>query len=85
LFRYLHAGGHSLVYVDESSVDKWSTHLQTLIKGTLVGRSDCQSYFFGSNIPGKVRYFDVYFGRPRDYLKKLEAIKKKNFEGFIIQ
>ena len=44
----------------------------------------CNSWYLGSNIPGKPRVFTAYIGWPQ-YAAELAAMVEDNYRGFVIR
>ena len=58
----------------------WTTHTAEMVQGTLYPHSN--SWYFGSNIPGKPRTFGVYLGGFSRYREHCKAIAQAGYEGF---
>ncbi len=76
---YMRERGLHRVEATVEAEDKWVAHVNEVADATLYPRSD--SWYIGSNIPGKVRVFMPYIGFPQ-YVKKCEAIVANGYEGF---
>jgi cyclohexanone monooxygenase len=60
--------------------EAWTAHAAEVVQGTLYPKSN--SWYFGSNIPGKPRAFSVYIGGFGAYRERCEAIAQAGYEGF---
>ncbi len=47
-------------------------------------KSDVNTWFFGSNIPGKPQTFLFYAGGGPAYREKCEEVAATNYEGFAL-
>ena len=63
----------------ESYQDQWVDHVNAVANTTLY--PTCNSWYVGSNIPGKKRVFMPYLGFPT-YEKKCNEVAAKGYEGF---
>ncbi len=64
----------------DAAQDAWSQHAAEAVQGTLYPKSN--SWYFGSNIPGKPRAFGVYVGGFANYRERCDAIARAGYEGF---
>jgi len=70
----------STIEAVEAAQDAWSDHAAEVVQGTLYPKSN--SWYFGSNIPGKPRAFGVYIGGFGHYRERCAAIAAADYEGF---
>jgi len=61
--------------------DAWAAHVNEVADATLY--PTCNSWYLGSNIPGKPRVFMPYLGFPT-YVEKCEAVAANDYEGFAL-
>jgi cation diffusion facilitator CzcD-associated flavoprotein CzcO len=61
--------------------DAWVAHVNEVADGTLY--PTCNSWYLGSNIPGKPRVFMPYLGFPV-YVEKCEGVAANGYEGFAL-
>ncbi len=61
---------------------EWTAHVAAVAGHTLYPRSN--SWYFGSNIPGKPRQFGVYVGGFANYSQRCDASAKAGYEGFAL-
>jgi cyclohexanone monooxygenase len=78
----VHMREQGLVSIEpgEDAQAQWTEHVADVANHTLYPRSN--SWYFGSNIPGKPRQFGVYVGGFSAYAQRCEASAKSNYEGF---
>jgi cation diffusion facilitator CzcD-associated flavoprotein CzcO len=60
--------------------EAWTEHTAEVAGHTLYPRSN--SWYFGSNIPGKPRQFGVYVGGFSNYAARCDAVAQAGYEGF---
>ncbi len=68
------------IEANEDAQQQWTAHTAEVAGHTLYPRSN--SWYFGSNSPGKPRQFGVYVGGFAAYRQRCEAIAKAGYEGF---
>jgi cyclohexanone monooxygenase len=61
--------------------DAWVAHVNEVADGTLY--PSCNSWYLGSNIPGKPRVFMPYLGFPA-YVEKCNDVVAKGYDGFAL-
>jgi cyclohexanone monooxygenase len=61
--------------------DAWVAHVNEVADGTLY--PSCNSWYLGSNIPGKPRVFMPYLGFPA-YVQKCDQVAANAYEGFML-
>ena len=59
---------------------EWGDHSNHLIRNMLT--SDVNSWFFGTNIPGKAQAFLFYAGGGPAYRSKCDEVAANNYDGF---
>jgi cation diffusion facilitator CzcD-associated flavoprotein CzcO len=60
----------------------WVEEVNKAAEGSL--RSTCNSWYVGSNVPGKARVFMPYIGGFPSYVEKCEAEAKSGYAGFTV-
>lgn len=60
--------------------EEWGNHSSHLIRNMLT--SDVNSWFFGTNIPGKAQAFLFYAGGGPAYRSKCDEVAANNYDGF---
>jgi cyclohexanone monooxygenase len=77
---HMRAKGLSTIEPIPEAQEKWVAHTAEVAEGTLYPKAN--SWYFGSNIPGKPRAFGVYLGGFGNYRQQCSAIAAKGYEGF---
>jgi cation diffusion facilitator CzcD-associated flavoprotein CzcO len=72
--------GATRIEAQGSAQAEWTAHVAEVADKTLYPRSN--SWYFGSNIPGKPRQFGVYVGGFANYSERCEASARENYAGF---
>jgi cation diffusion facilitator CzcD-associated flavoprotein CzcO len=72
--------GASAVEAQPSAQESWVAHVAEVAEGTLFPRAN--SWYMGSNIPGKARVFLPYVGGVGPYRKKCEEVAAAGYVGF---
>jgi cyclohexanone monooxygenase len=60
----------------------WGREVESTVSGTLFVENN--SWFMGSNIPGKPRQFTIHLNGP-EYFKTLSAVAADNYSGFVFE
>jgi len=60
----------------------WTAHVNELVEETLFAKTD--SWFMGTNIPGKKRSFLMYTGGSPSYRQKCDDVAANGYEGFVL-
>ena len=76
---YLRENGHERIEVTKASEEAWVAHVNEVADATLF--PDCNSWYVGTNIPGKPRIFMPYLGYAA-YVEKCDEVAEKSYEGF---
>jgi cation diffusion facilitator CzcD-associated flavoprotein CzcO len=63
--------------------DAWTEHDSSLTAGMLF--TEGNSWFMGTNIPGKKRHYLLYAGGSPKYRQKCEEVAANGYEGFLLQ
>jgi cyclohexanone monooxygenase len=61
---------------------EWVDHVATVADRSLYTRAN--SWYLGSNIPGKPRQFGVYIGGFSNYRQRCDAVAQRGYEGFAL-
>jgi cyclohexanone monooxygenase len=80
---YLRENGYRSLEATSESQREWVEHAASLASGTI--RTACNSWYLGSNVPGKLRVFMPYIGGLSQYREKCDAIAQAGYEGFVIE
>jgi cation diffusion facilitator CzcD-associated flavoprotein CzcO len=77
---HLRGQGVATIEPVAAAQEAWSAHAEEVVQGTLYPKSN--SWYFGSNIPGKPRAFGVYVGGFASYRERCEEVARRGYEGF---
>ena len=77
-----HMRDHKLSAIEATreAEDAWVAHNHDVGKGSL--RSQCKSWYLGSNIPGKPKVFSPYIGGFPVYDDKISEVARDGYSGF---
>ena len=78
---YMREHGHSRIEATTEAQEAWVDHVNEVADRSVYPLQD--SWYIGSNIPGKARVFLSYIGFPQ-YVKKCEEIVAKGYKGFAL-
>ena len=79
---YLRERGYSRIEANEQAEDAWVGHVNSVADTTLY--PTCNSWYLGSNVPGKTRVFMPLVGFP-PYVEKCKEVAAKGYEGFTLE
>jgi len=79
--RYMREHGAALIEPQLRFEDEWVETVNTVAGATVY--PTCNSWYLGSNVPGKPRVFMPYLGF-NTYVQKCEEIVSKGYEGFTL-
>jgi cyclohexanone monooxygenase len=76
---------HNLAVIEATAdaEERWVAHTAEVATGTLYPKAN--SWYLGSNIPGKPRQFGVYLGGFNNYRERCNAIAQSGYEGFAMR
>jgi cyclohexanone monooxygenase len=77
----LQARGHQLIEPDSQAEGDWVQHVNDVANETLYPTAD--SWYTGSNIPGKPRVFMPYVGGFDRYKRICDEVASENYRGFL--
>ena len=80
--KYMDENSHATIEAVEEAEEKWIEHTNQVAQGTMYTAPGCNSWYLGSNIPGKTRIFLPYVGGAKTYRNKCEDVVAKGYEGF---
>ena len=72
--------GHERIDADQESEDRWVQYNNEVAQATLYPKAN--SWYMGSNIPGKPRIFMPYVGGVHTYNQLCNEVVAKGYEGF---
>ena len=78
--EWMNKNGFSKIEASVEAETDWVKHVNEVADQTLY--PFCNSWYLGSNIPGKSRQFMPYVGGFPPYVEKCEAVAKNSYEGF---
>ena len=73
--------GRNIIEPLEEAEQNWVLHVDDIASRSVF--KSCNSWYLGSNIPGKPRVFTAYIGWPQ-YAAELAAIVEDDYRGFVI-
>ena len=79
---HLRANGLATIEPTQEAENAWSDHVNEVAEGTMYTAPSCNSWYLGSNIPGKPRVFLPYVGGLGRYRARCEEIVANGYEGF---
>ncbi len=77
---HMQSEGYARIEADQGAEDRWVKHNDAVAHATLYPKAN--SWYMGSNIPGKPRIFMPYVGGVRTYNQRCNDIVAKGYEGF---
>jgi cyclohexanone monooxygenase len=77
----LEASGGQLIGPDLQAEDAWVEQVNDVANATLYPKAD--SWYTGSNIPGKPRVFMPYVGGFHKYKEICDEVARENYRGFV--
>jgi len=80
LVAYMRKNQKNSVEPSEKAEQDYSHHLQAIADASLFTKPGCNSFYLGSNIPGKPRHLNIFLG-VNSYTEIINEVK--NYEGFI--
>lgn len=78
---HIRDGGYGVIEATAEAEAAWVAHVDEIATDTVF--KSCDSWYLGSNIPGKPRVFTGYVGWP-GYAAELDDIVQDNYRGFSI-
>lgn len=79
--RSMRSEGRQSIEATDAAADSWVDHVNTVADETLY--PSCNSWYLGSNIPGKTRVFMPLIGFPT-YAEKCEEVAANGYSGFVL-
>ncbi len=81
---HLQANRIKTIEPQAAAEDAWVEHVNEVAKGTMLTAPTCNSWYLGTNIPGKTRIFMPYVAGTKTYRQKCEAVVANGYEGFVM-
>jgi len=78
----MHKGGKTRIEASAEAEANWVKHVNDVADSTLYPLAN--SWYLGSNIPGKPRVFMPYVGGFASYKKTCDAIAAEGYKGFVV-
>lgn len=82
LLLFAREHGYDLIEAMPEAQDEWVKHVEELISGSLLVQNN--SWYLGSNIPGKPRVILTYAGGFGNYRNRVNAVRDAGYEGFTL-
>jgi cyclohexanone monooxygenase len=79
---HLRAAGHTAIEATAAAQDGWVQHVAEVGAHTLFPTAE--SWYMGSNVPGKPRVFYAYIGGVGLYRQTCDQIAARGYEGFTL-
>jgi cation diffusion facilitator CzcD-associated flavoprotein CzcO len=79
---FLREQGVAEIDATAEAEDEWVAHVEEVGNYTLYPTAD--SWYMGSNVPGKPRVFMAYIGGVGVYREKCDDVAAKGYEGFVL-
>jgi cyclohexanone monooxygenase len=80
---YMRDQGLSTIEATADAEAKWVSHTADVAQGTLYPKAN--SWYLGSNVPGKPRQFDVYLGGFNNYRERCNDVASNGYQGFAFE
>ena len=77
---WMQANGYTRIEADPAAEAAWTEHANSLTEGMLFTQTN--SWFMGTNVPGKKRNFLFYAGGAPAFRDKVAAVAANGYEGF---
>ncbi|MCU1612724.1 MAG: cyclohexanone monooxygenase [Frankiales bacterium] len=74
--------GHDVIEATVEAEEQWTTHVDEAADGTLYKHAN--SWYVGSNVPGKARVFLPYAGGVGRYRKICDSVAEDGYRGFVL-
>ena len=71
--------GLNMIESNDDAEQAWLVHVDEIASRSVF--KSCNSWYLGSNIPGKPRVFTAYIGWPQ-YAAELDSVREDNYRGF---
>lgn len=79
--RWMSENGKTHIEATEDAEAEWVATVDEAAQGSL--RSSCNSWYVGSNVPGKARVFMPYIGGFPKYVEKCDDVAARSYDGFL--
>jgi cyclohexanone monooxygenase len=82
VIRYMEANGVAALEPQKAKEDEWREVVEGIANATLLPKTN--TWYTGSNIPGKARSFMVYLGGGAAYKQVCDDEAKAGYDGFVL-
>jgi cyclohexanone monooxygenase len=79
---FLRERGFTAIGATAEAEDAWAEHVEVVGNATVYPTAD--SWYMGSNVPGKPRVFMAYIGGVGAYRQKCDEVAQNGYEGFAL-
>jgi cyclohexanone monooxygenase len=79
---FLRDRGVAAIAATRDAEDAWAAHVELVGNATVYPTAD--SWYMGSNVPGKPRVFMAYIGGVGAYRQKCDEVARNDYEGFAL-
>ena len=79
---WMRQNGKRRIEATEEAEAAWGEEVEAAARASL--RSTCDSWYVGSNIPGKARVFMPYIGGYPRYVEKCDQVAAQGYDGFAL-
>ena len=83
LAAWLREHDYASVEATESAQEEWAAHVNEVADTTLFPQAN--SWYMGSNVPGKARVFMPYVGGVGTYREKCDEVVAAGYRGFVTE
>ena len=81
---HLRRNGNRTIEACLDAQDAWITHTEELVAPTVLVHPDCNSWYNGANVPGKVRRYLGYVGGIPEYRRRCDEVAAAGYTGFTL-
>jgi len=81
--RYLEEGGFRTIEATDQAQDDWARHVAEVAELSLFPKTD--SWYVGTNVPGKPRTFMPYLGGFDTYSRRCTEVAAGGYAGFVLE
>jgi cyclohexanone monooxygenase len=74
--------GLSIIEATAAAQDAWADRVNEAASNTMYTASTCNSWYLGTNIPGKRRQFLPFVGGLDNYIAVCDDIAQEDYSGF---
>ena len=82
VIHYMEDNGLESIEPEKAREDEWREMVEGIANSTLLPKTN--TWYTGSNIPGKPRSFMVYLGGGAAYKQECDQVAQNGYDGFIL-